>query len=78
MVEHFGPFTFEIIAIVSSPRKSERSEVALIRLHKKRNEIERLLFRKLKGFKRVATRYDKLDVVFIDFIYFAFIADTLK
>ena len=46
-------------------------------LYKKRNEIERL-FRRLKGFRRVATRYDKLDVVFVAFVYFALIVDALK
>ena len=46
-------------------------------LYKKRNEVERL-FRRLKGFRRVATRYDKLDVVFVAFIHFALIVDALK
>ena len=45
-------------------------------LYKKRNEVERL-FRRLKGFRRIFTRYDKLDVVFIGFILFAFIVDAL-
>mgnify|MGYP003589885480 CR=1 FL=1 len=46
-------------------------------LYKKRNEIERL-FRRLKGFRRVATRYDKLDVVFTAFIHFALIVEAIK
>ena len=46
-------------------------------LYKKRNEVERL-FRRLKGFRRVFTRYDKLDVVFIGFITFAFIVEFLR
>lgn len=46
-------------------------------LYKKRNEIERL-FRRLKGFRRVATRYDKLDVMFAAFIYFALIIVAIK
>lgn len=46
-------------------------------LYKKRNEIERL-FRRLKGFRRVFTRYDKLDVMFLAFIVFALIVETLK
>ena len=36
-------------------------------LYKKCNAVERL-FRRLKGFRRIATRYDKLDVMFIAFI----------
>lgn len=45
-------------------------------MYKKRNEIERL-FRRLKGYRRIFSRFDKLDVVFMFFIYFALIADTL-
>jgi transposase len=44
--------------------------------YKKRNEIERL-FRRLKGFRRIFSRFDKLDVVFTFFIHFALIVDTL-
>ena len=39
-------------------------------LYKQRNEVERL-FRRLKGFRRIATRYDKLDVMVTAFIYLA-------
>ena len=45
-------------------------------MYKKRNEIERL-FRRLKGYRRIFSRFDKLDIVFMFFIYFALIADTL-
>ena len=46
-------------------------------MYKRRNEIERL-FRRLKGFRRVFSRFDKLDVMFIAFIQFALIVDGLK
>lgn len=46
-------------------------------LYKKRNEVERL-FRRLKGFRRVFTRYDKLDVMFLAFIVFALIVEALR
>ena len=46
-------------------------------LYKRRNEVERL-FRRLKGFRRVFTRYDKLDVMFIGVITFAHIIDGLR
>ncbi|PTQ78375.1 DDE family transposase [Nitrosomonas oligotropha] len=46
-------------------------------MYKKRNEIERL-FRRLKGFRRIFSRFDKLDVVSISFIYFAFIVEALR
>jgi transposase len=42
-----------------------------------RNEVERL-FRRLKGFRRIFSQFDKLDVVFTFFIYFALIADALN
>lgn len=45
-------------------------------MYKKRNEVERL-FRRLKGFRRIFSRFDKLDVIFRFFINFALIADTL-
>ena len=37
-------------------------------LYKKRNEIERL-FRRLKGFRRIFSRFEKLDVVFVEFSF---------
>lgn len=46
-------------------------------LYKKRNEIEKL-FRRLKGFRRIATRYDKLDVIFLAFIVFTLIVEAFK
>jgi hypothetical protein len=45
-------------------------------LYKKRNQVERL-FRRLKGFRRICSRFKKLDVVFLAFIYFAFIIGAL-
>ena len=46
-------------------------------LYKKRNEIERL-FRRLKGFRRIFSRFDKLDVVFLAFLYFTLIVEALR
>jgi transposase len=46
-------------------------------LYKRRNEVERL-FRRLKGFRRIFSRFEKLDVMFIGFINFALIADGLR
>jgi transposase len=45
--------------------------------YRRRNEIERL-FRRLKGFRRIFSRFDKLDLVFIAFIYFALIVEALR
>jgi transposase len=46
-------------------------------IYKRRNEIERL-FRRLKGFRRIFSRFEKLDVMFVAFIHFALIADALR
>ena len=46
-------------------------------LYKRRNEVERL-FRRLKGFRRIFSRFEKLDVMFLGFISFALIADGLR
>jgi transposase len=45
-------------------------------MYKKRNEVERL-FRRLKGFRRIFSRFEKLDIVFRFFINFALIVDKL-
>ena len=39
-------------------------------MYRRRNEIERL-FRRLKGFRIIFSRFDKLDVMFTAFIHFA-------
>ena len=41
-------------------------------LYKRRNEIERL-FRLLKGFRRIFTRFEKLDAMYIGFIRLALV-----
>ncbi len=45
--------------------------------YRRRNEVERL-FRRLKGFRRLFSRFDKLDLVFIAFIYFALVIEALR
>ena len=46
-------------------------------LYRRRNEIERL-FRRLKGFRRIFSRFEKLDVMFVGFIHFALITESLR
>ena len=45
--------------------------------YRKRNEVERL-FRRLKGFRRLFSRFDKLDALFMGFLHFALIVDILR
>ena len=47
------------------------------RLYRRRNEIERLFIR-LKAFRRIFSRFDKLDVVFTACVHFALIAEALR
>jgi len=44
-------------------------------MYRRRNEIE-LLFRRLKGFRRIFSRFEKLDVMFVGFIHFALIVEA--
>jgi len=46
-------------------------------LYRGRNEIERL-FRRLKAYRRVFCRYDKLDVLFVGFIVLTLIVEALR
>ena len=46
-------------------------------LYKRRNEIERL-FRRVQEYRRVFTRYDKLDVMYMSFVVFGFIIEAFR
>jgi len=46
-------------------------------LYRRRNEVERL-FRRLKGFRRIFSRFDKLDVMFLGFLHFALSVEALR
>ena len=46
-------------------------------LYRRRNAVERL-FRRLKGFHRLFSRFDKLDVMFHAFLHFALIVEALQ
>ena len=45
-------------------------------LYKLRNQVERFFLR-LKRFRRIFTRYDKLDITYFSFILFALIVDAV-
>jgi transposase len=46
-------------------------------MYRRRNEIERL-FQRLKGFRRIFSRFEKLDIVFLAFLNFALIVEALR
>ena len=45
--------------------------------YKRRNGIERL-FGRLKGFRRIVSRFEKLDALFLGFVLFALIYDAVR
>jgi transposase len=50
------------------PKKNRKHPLEYVEgLYKQRNEVERM-FRRLKEFRRIGTRYDKLDMMFSTFI----------
>ena len=46
-------------------------------MYKRRNEVERL-FRRLKGFRRIFSRFEKLDAMFLAFLCFVLVVDGLR
>ena len=46
-------------------------------MYKKRKQVERL-FRRLKGFRRIFSRLENLDVVFLGFLNFALVVEALR
>ncbi|RJT21449.1 IS5 family transposase, partial [Mesorhizobium waimense] len=64
--------------VVIPPKRNRKAQRPYDRdLYKERNRIERF-FSKLKQFRRVATRYDKLLANFMGFVKLAAIAIWLK
>jgi putative transposase len=63
---------------VIPPKSNRRTPIAYDKaLYKERNQVERF-FNKLKQFRRVATRYDKLLVNYRGFVILAAIAILLR
>ena len=46
-------------------------------MYRRRNEVERL-FRRLKGYRRIFSRFEKLDLMFIGFVNFVLVVDGLR
>jgi transposase len=60
------------------PKSNRRHPWAYDRsIYKKRNKIERL-FRRLTGFRRIFSRFEKLDTLFLAFLCFALIVEALR
>lgn len=66
------------VEVVIPPKRNRNVQRAYdVDLYKERNRIERF-FNKLKQFRRVATRYDKLPANFLGFVKLAAIAIWLR
>jgi transposase len=73
-----GKKTTPQLATEIGSRLSTRIEGACSKaIYRRRNEIERL-FRRLKGFRRIFSRFEELVVMFTASIRFAMIADALR
>jgi transposase len=46
-------------------------------MYRRRNEVERL-FRRLTGFPRIFSRFEKLDVIFLGVFVFVLVIDALR
>lgn len=70
---------FDLDLIPAVPPKSNRLNPWEYdrEMYKRRNEVESL-FRRLKGFRRIFSRFEKLDVMFCAFIHFALVVDMLS
>ncbi len=46
-------------------------------MYKRRNEVERL-FRRLRGYRRIFSRFEELDSMFLGFLSFVLVVDGLR
>jgi transposase len=69
--------SFDMVPVVP-PRSSRVHPWRYDRgLYRKRNDIERL-FRRLKAYRRIFSRFAKLDRLFLGFLCFALIVEALR
>ena len=71
-------FAVELVYIMVVPPKRNRKNPWDYdkQLYTQRNQVERL-FRRIIRDRRIFTRYDKLDVIFLAFVYFALVVDAI-
>ena len=63
--------------VVVTPKKNRKDPWEYDKeIYKKRNQVERYFLR-IKRFRKVLTRYDKLDAIFLSVIMLAMIFDAL-
>ena len=65
-----------MLIVPPNPKRLKPWELDRVVYHR-RNEIERI-FQRLKSYRRIFGRFDKLDVLFTGFIVLALIAEALR
>ena len=68
---------FGFIPVVP-PQKQSPGTVAVRQGSLPQAQRSRRLFRRLKGFRRIFSRFDKLDALFLGFLNFALIVEDLR
>ncbi len=71
-----GGWTTKVHLVAVDARTAISPGVTTGALYAKRNEIEKL-FRRLKGYRRILSRFEKLDGVFFGFVFFALVFEAL-
>ena len=78
--DNYTRYTAQILGFepIVPPKKNRKNPWCYDKeLYKRRNEIERLI-RRLKAFRRIFTRFEKLDEMFIGFIQLALIFMAIR
>jgi transposase len=63
---------------LTGKREEHKIKVDDKAVYKERNRIERLFCRIKARFRKVFTRYDKLDVIYLGFVHCALIVEMLQ
>ena len=58
---------------VVPPKKNRKEPWVYDKIKFKRRNVVERLFRRLKAYRKICTRYDKTDVMFLAFIQFVFV-----
>ncbi len=75
LLQSLGPTNRPVHLLMD--RAYEGNETRQLAMYRRRNEVERL-FRRLKGYRRIFSRFEKLDAMFLGFLCFVLVADGLR
>ena len=77
LLEALGPTPAPCSILMDRAYAGNETQLLCRRLGHERNKVERS-FRRLKGYRHMATRCDKLDALFLGFMIFVLIVELLK